>query len=73
MEEINYQEMSVEELDAKLLELSQRCEDIRQEALVISTIRDQKVVQKRAEEKIAAMSPLELAAMAQIINAQSIA
>ena len=69
MTEIDYEDLSVEELEAKLLEISKIRDDLRNEALEISKIRDRKVTLQRAQEKVAAMSQAERDALLQVIGA----
>ena len=68
METINYQDLSVEELDQRLLEISNERDRLWEVAKQITQIRDQKVTLQRAQEKLAAMSPAEREALTRAIS-----
>ncbi|HKX31496.1 MAG TPA: hypothetical protein VJ302_27665 [Blastocatellia bacterium] len=67
--EEKYEDLSIEDLEVKLLEISNQRDALRDEALAISQIRDRKVTLQKAQEKVAAMSPAEREALFQVISA----
>ena len=67
-DQINYEDLTVEQLEEKLLDISRHRDVLRDEALKINAVRDRKVALWRAQQKVASMSATERAALRQVIN-----
>lgn len=65
MVEIDYESMTVDELNAELLAHSNRLDALRAEALAIRAIRDHKAASASAKAKLATMTDTEKAALLQ--------
>lgn len=64
----NYENMSVEELEKKNIELSNERAKIRNEQKKVNAIREKKLATEGAKKKFSSMSPADKEAMAQVIS-----
>ncbi len=67
----NYDSMSLEELEAENIRLSNERAAIKQQQLELTAAIDRKIAERDAGLKLAAMSPAEKAAIAQIVQVQA--
>ncbi|KKM90001.1 hypothetical protein LCGC14_1243070 [marine sediment metagenome] len=68
----DYESMSVEALDAENQRLQGQRDTVREELRRLVAVRDRKAVLEAAERQVAAMGEPEVAALAQVIQAQGI-
>lgn len=64
----NYEEMSLEQLDKKHLELRQKRVEIKEEQVKVNAIREKRVDEKKVKEKIDSMTDKEKKIATQILS-----
>jgi hypothetical protein len=67
-----YEGMSLEQLDAAISELQAQKDAVREELKAANAARDSKIAQEAARAKLASLSDVERAALAQVIQAEGI-
>jgi len=68
----NYEEMSLEQLDKKHLELRKKKFEIKAEQVKLNAVREKMVDEKKVKEKIDSMTDKEKAIAAQVLGAKAI-
>lgn len=68
---MNYDSMSLEELETENIRLSNERNAIKQQQLELTAAIDRKIAERDAALKLAAMSPAERAALTQIVQVQT--
>jgi len=68
----NYEEMSLEQLDKKHLELREKRFEIKAEQVELNAVREKRVDEKKVKEKIDGMTDKEKAIAAQVLGAKAI-
>ena len=67
---MNYDSMSLEELEAENIRLSNERNAIKQQQMELTAVIDRKIAERDAALKLSAMSPAERAALTQIVQVQ---
>lgn len=70
---MNYDTMTVEELEATIAEINAKRAVLKAQAVAVHTVLDAKNVQTSAARKLATLSDAEKAALVQMINTQAVA
>lgn len=68
---MNYEKLSLEELEAENIRLSSERAAIKQQQSELTAVIDRKIAARDAALKLAAMSPAEQTALTQIIQVQA--
>jgi len=68
----NYEEMSLEQLDKKHLELREKRVEIKADMIKVNAVREKRVDEKKVKEKIDSMTDKEKAIAAQVLGAKAI-
>jgi len=68
----NYEEMSLEQLDKKFLEMREERVEIKAEMVELNTVREKRIDEKKVKEKIDSMTDKEKAIAAQVLGAKAI-
>jgi len=64
----NYEEMSLEQLDKKFLEMREKRVEIKVEMVKLNAVREKRVGEKKVKEKIDGMTDKEKAIATQILS-----
>ncbi len=65
---MNYENMTIEELEARNRELNAQRDAIREEQLKIKAVLDRKIALRSAQQKLASLSETERAALSLVIS-----
>jgi len=68
----NYEEMSLEQLDKKFLEMREERVEIKADMVKINAVREKRIDEKKVKEKIDGMTDKEKAIAAQVLVAKAI-
>lgn len=69
---MNYEQMTVEQLTAELQRLNEQRAALREQAMGVHAVLDRKQAVETARRKLAEMSDVEKAALAQLVQAEGI-
>lgn len=69
---MNYEQMTVEQLTAELQRLNEQRAALREQAIAVHAVLDRKQAVETARRKLAEMSDVEKAALAQLVQAEGI-
>lgn len=69
---MNYEQMSIEELEAENIRLSNERADIQKEQRMINDVLSRKVAMRDAQAKFAGLSDVEKAALAQVVGVETV-
>ena len=68
----NYEDMSLEQLDKKFLEMREERVEIKADMVKLNAVREKMVDEKKVKEKIDGMTDKEKAIAAQVLGAKAI-